>query len=200
MVEVDAADVDAVAALVIEVGGLAGGDTLVAPDDLVFGVIVDEFPAAGVPLLDVNVLELIVDISDESGTGGGISSEIPLLPSTDPVWMLEIGLHGVEVMLVGGGVTLGGVAGAGFAGTCATAAEAHATLLQMNRNSLMRACWCKLPAIAARQDLSGANSYPQQRERYSVRKAITGSILVARLAGSHAAHSATRSRTTDSAR
>jgi hypothetical protein len=77
--------------------------------------VIDELPGAsedvllGVDMLppSVDMLLLGVDMGelddDESGGGAevcGKSIEIPVLPRTDPVWMLEIGLHGVDGVLV----------------------------------------------------------------------------------------------------
>jgi hypothetical protein len=56
-----------------------------------------------VVLLIAELLELAnaaVDVIDAVGVS---SSEIPLLPSTDPVWIPDIGLHG-GVRLGGAGV------------------------------------------------------------------------------------------------
>lgn len=65
------------------------------------------------------------------------SNEIPLLPSTDPVWTLEIGLQAIVVVTVGAGGGLGGVSEGGFGGTCAAASDAHAMLIQMNKASFI---------------------------------------------------------------
>jgi hypothetical protein len=70
--------------------------------------VIDELPGASEDvLLGVAMLLFGVDIpeldDDESGGGAevcGKSIEIPVLPRTDPVWMLEIGLHGVDGVLV----------------------------------------------------------------------------------------------------
>jgi hypothetical protein len=70
--------------------------------------VIDELPGASEDvLLGVDMLLFGVDIpeldDDESGGGAevcGKSIEIPVLPRTDPVWMLEIGLHGVDGVLV----------------------------------------------------------------------------------------------------
>jgi len=56
-----------------------------------------------VVLLAIGAVELVGG-RDDVGAVCINSSEIPLLPSTDPVWMLDIGLHGVGVMLGGAGV------------------------------------------------------------------------------------------------
>jgi hypothetical protein len=56
-----------------------------------------------VVLLAIGAVELVGE-RDDVGAVCINSSEIPLLPSTDPVWMLDIGLHGVGVMLGGAGV------------------------------------------------------------------------------------------------
>lgn len=90
----------------LEMGGLTGPALVIpdpgAPADV---VVIDEFgdPGEDVLLLDVDVLELI-DVG--RGAAGELcvnSSAIPLLPSTDPVWMLEIRLHGMDVGLFGAG-------------------------------------------------------------------------------------------------
>ena len=97
-------------------------------------VVTDERAESGDDVLPPGV-ELLELIDDGSGDVGGVcnnSTAMPLLASTDPVWMLEMGLQGVGVMLVGGG-GLGGATGAGFDGTCATAVDAHAMPIQMNR-------------------------------------------------------------------
>jgi hypothetical protein len=56
-----------------------------------------------VVLLAIGAVELVGERADVGAVCIN-SSEIPLLPSTDPVWMLDIGLHGVGVMLGGAGV------------------------------------------------------------------------------------------------
>ncbi len=58
-------------------------------------------PCEDVLLLGVESLEL-VDVSSDVGAACVNNREIPLMPSTDPVWMLEIGLHGL--LLFGAGV------------------------------------------------------------------------------------------------
>jgi hypothetical protein len=71
--------------------------------------VIDELPGGSEDVLppSVDMLLLGVDMAelddDESGGGAevcGKSIEIPVLPRTDPVWMLEIGLHGVDGVLV----------------------------------------------------------------------------------------------------
>ena len=58
-----------------------------------------------VVLLAIGAVELVGERADVGAVCiNSSSSEIPLLPSTDPVWMLDIGLHGVGVMLGGAGV------------------------------------------------------------------------------------------------
>ena len=127
-------------ALVIGLAGLAG-----PPDPATPGggatLVVETFPPAieDVLPLDVDVTELVVDprdgndASDETGATGVSSREIPLLPSTDPVRTLEIGLHGIGVTSATPVVGLGGIGGAGFAGTWAAAAHAYVNVMQMNR-------------------------------------------------------------------
>jgi hypothetical protein len=92
-----AAAVPAVVALVVALGAFVSTPVPVVPVSAVPGK--DE----GVMLLVVEPVELV---NAEVGGGDAVgvrSSEIPLLPSTDPVWMLDIGLHGVGVMLGGAG-------------------------------------------------------------------------------------------------
>jgi hypothetical protein len=72
-----------------------GGVVPVEPGD----VVIEPLPGASddVLLPSVDILELIDDGSDEVGELCVNSSEIPLLPSTDPVWTLTIGLQGLAV-------------------------------------------------------------------------------------------------------
>jgi len=87
--------------------GALTAPALVIPDPGAPGdaVAIDEFgdPSEDVLLLDVEVLELIDVGRSVAGELCVNSSEIPLLPSTDPVWMLEMRLHGMDVGLFGAG-------------------------------------------------------------------------------------------------
>src|SRR5262249_39675073 len=65
---------------------------VVDPGNVVIEALPD--PGAGVLLLGVDMLELIDDDSDDVDAGWVSSIEMPLLPSTDPVWTLAIGLQG----------------------------------------------------------------------------------------------------------
>jgi hypothetical protein len=137
----------AVAALVIAPRVFVDTPDPVTPSDVVMlvepgDVVIEELPDSGedVLLLGVEMLELIDDERDERDDVGAVcvnSNEIPLLPSTDPVWTLAIGLQGIDVVLVRPGVWLGGVSEVGLGGTCATAVDAHAMLIQINRGSLI---------------------------------------------------------------
>jgi hypothetical protein len=134
----------AVAALVIAPGVFVDTPGPVTPSDVVMfvepsGVVIEELPDPGedVLLLGVDVLELIDDERDDVGAVCVNSNEIPLLPSTDPVWTLAIGLQGIDVVLVKPGVWLGGVSEVGLGGTCATAIDVHAMLIQMNKGSFI---------------------------------------------------------------
>ena len=108
---------------------------LVEPGDVVIDALPD--PDEDALLLGVDMLELIDDERDDVGAVCVNSNAIPLLPSTDPVWTLTIGLQGVDGVLVSPGVWLGGVSEVGFCGTCATAVDAHAMLIQMNKESFI---------------------------------------------------------------
>ena len=123
------------AALVIALGVFVDTSDPVTPSD----VVIEELPDPGedVLLLGVDILELIDDERDTVGAVCVNSSEIPLLPSTDPVWTLEIRLQGIDVVPVRPGVWLEGVSEVGLGGTCATAVDAHAMLIQMNRGSFI---------------------------------------------------------------
>lgn len=76
----------------------------VAPDEVAIEELPD--PCEDVLLLGIEALELIelIVASDDVGAACVNSREIPLMPSTDPVWMLEMGLHGVEIAFLGAGV------------------------------------------------------------------------------------------------
>jgi hypothetical protein len=139
----------AAAALVIAPGVFVDTlDPVTSSDVVMFvepgDVVSEELPDPGedVLLLGVDMLELIDDERDDVGAVCVNSSEIPLLPSTDPVWTLAIGLQGVEVALVRPRFWLGGVSEVGFGGTCATAVDAHAMLIQMNRGSFISNLLC----------------------------------------------------------
>ena len=67
-------------------------------------VVIEELPDPGADVLLVGVDVELIDDSDEVDAVCVNSSAMPLLPSTDPVWTLAIGLHGVESVLVAGGV------------------------------------------------------------------------------------------------
>src|SRR5262249_20106724 len=68
---------------------------LVEPGNVVIGEVTD--PGEAMLLVGVDRLELIdVERGDVSPVGVD-SIELPLLPSTDPVWMLPTGLQGVVV-------------------------------------------------------------------------------------------------------
>ena len=108
---------------------------LVEPGDVVIDALPD--PDEDALLLGVDMLELIDDERDDVGAVCVNSSAIPLLPSTDPVWTLTIGLQGVDGVLVSPGVWPGGVSEVGFCGTCATTVDAHAMLIQMNKESFI---------------------------------------------------------------
>jgi len=125
--------------LVIGLAGLAGPPDPATPAGGAL-LVVEVFPAVEDVLpLDVDVPELVVDprdasdARDDAGATGVSSSEIPLLPSTDPVRTLEIGLHEIGVTNATPGLGLGGSAGAGFAGTWAAAIHAYVMLTQMSR-------------------------------------------------------------------
>lgn len=72
---------------------------LVEPGDVVIEELPD--PDEAVPLLGVDILELVGDGTDDVGAVCVNISEIPLLPSID---MLASGLHGTDVMLFSPGV------------------------------------------------------------------------------------------------
>jgi hypothetical protein len=115
-----------------------GAPDPVAPGEVVIGELPE--PCEDVLLLDVEELELIDESDDEGGVACVNSREIPLMPSTEPVWTLDIGLHGVDfvVFVAGGpGVWLGGGSEVGFGWACASALDAHAMLMQMNKGSFM---------------------------------------------------------------
>jgi hypothetical protein len=97
-------------------------------------------PGDDVLPLEVDTLELVDDEGDEVGAVcANLAvcvniSEIPLLPSAD---MLASGLQGVEVMPVGAGGGVADLSEVGFDGTCATAVDAHAMPIQMNKGSFI---------------------------------------------------------------
>ena len=68
-------------------------------------VVIEKLPAPGEDalLLGVDVLELVGARSDDVDPLCVNNIEIPLVPSTDPVWTLTIGLQGCEGVLVGEG-------------------------------------------------------------------------------------------------
>lgn len=70
---------------------------LVEPGDIGIGELKD--PGEDVLLPNVDMLELIDVERGDVGTVGVNSIELPLLPSTDPVWMPPIGLHGSDVLV-----------------------------------------------------------------------------------------------------
>jgi hypothetical protein len=55
-------------------------------------------------LLSADTMEFVDDARDEAGVFCVSSSEIPVLPSTEPVWTLAIGLQAIDVVLVKPGV------------------------------------------------------------------------------------------------
>jgi hypothetical protein len=131
----------AAAALVIAPAVFVGTPDPVTPSDVVILVepgdgAIEELPDPGEDVLrfGVDMLELIDDERDDVDAVCVNSSAIPLLPSTDPVRTLEIGLQGIVVRP---DVWLWGVSEVGFGGTCATAVDAHAILKQMNRGSFI---------------------------------------------------------------
>ena len=123
----------AVAALVIAPGVFVDTPDPVTSSDVVIlvDVLIEELPDGDEDVLPVGV-DMLELIDDERGDVGAVcvnSSEIPLLPSTDPVWTLAIGLQGIDVALVRPGVRLGGVSEEGVGETCATAVDAHTILI-----------------------------------------------------------------------
>jgi hypothetical protein len=114
------------------------GVLVVEPGDAV-DVVIGELPGAteDVLLLGTDMLELVDDEADNVDAVCGNSREIPVLPSTAPVWTLTIGLQAIGGVLVGPGVWLGSVVEVGFGGTCASAVDAHAMLIQMNKESFI---------------------------------------------------------------
>jgi hypothetical protein len=113
----------AVAALGIAPGGFVDIPDPVTPSDGVMlvepgDVIIEEVPEPGedVLLLGVDMLELIDDGKDGVGAVCVNSSAIPLLPRTDPVWTLEIGLHAAVGVLVTPGVGVPGKPAVGVPG------------------------------------------------------------------------------------
>jgi hypothetical protein len=134
----------AVAVLVIAPGVFVDTPDPVTPSDVVMlvepgGVVIEALPGPGedVLLFGAEILELIDLARDDVAAVCVNSSAMPLLPSTDPVSTLPIGLQGSDVVLVGAGVWLGAVSEVGFGGTCAAAIDAHAMLIQMNRGSFI---------------------------------------------------------------
>ena len=133
--------------------------------------VVEEFPDTGedVLLFGVDVLELVNDERDEVGVVCVNSSAIPLLPITDPVWMLAIGLHGVDEVFGWPGAWLCGVPGLAVDSTCAIAVDAYATLIQTNKkdfiiNLLYRSAgrFTAVLVQVAGQDLGSRPSSDQQ--------------------------------------
>jgi hypothetical protein len=146
---------------------------LVEPGD----VVIEELPAPGEDVLlpGVDTLELIDDEKDEVGAVGVTVavcvniSEMPLLPRAD---MLASGLQGVEVMPVGAGGWLGSVCEVGFVGTCATAVDAHAMPIHMNRGSfIINLPVCDSPEIVCNLPATRRVRSPARLERPAERVA-----------------------------
>lgn len=71
---------------------------LVEPGDVAIEELTD--PGEYVLLVGIDRLELIDAERGDAGAVGVNVVEIPLLPGTNPVWTLETGLHGSDVVLV----------------------------------------------------------------------------------------------------
>jgi hypothetical protein len=77
---------------------------LAEPGDVIIVEVIEELTDPGADVLLLGVDGELIDERDEVDAVCVNSSAIPLLPSTDPVWTLAIGLHGIEGVLIGGGV------------------------------------------------------------------------------------------------